>query len=331
MAFRTQCTLFIVSHTIKCWNNEKSRQYTRREMKAKPIFRNSWVLAILICILIFMVCIKIYNWLNSEGMKSENEYQYQYEKNGNENRLAIVSMMKAPKNIETWLRRHRDLGVSHFYIRLEDSPEIEGILSGMSDVTLKHGTSAEMNEYDAKQDRQNEWVNEVLKLAPLHNIDWVVHIDSDEILIGDLSEIFDLPTTIRTFWMQNLEAKFEDIPRAKDNCFVAKEFVDCSKKPKSCAAYGNGKGGARIGNDVRAWGPHRFKSSQRFEEPKLKRVFVEHYESCDFDMYKWKYTQLAKQDREINIPFPYYKEAIDAAKVNGDEELERVFRKYRVV
>lgn len=288
-------------------------------MKAKPLFRNIWILAILIGLIISIVCIKISKLWYSEGMQSV--------KSNYGNRLAIVSMMKSPKNIETWLKRHRDIGVSRFYIRLEDSPEVEQILVDMDDVVLKLGTSTEMNEYDAKQDRQNEWVNEALQLAK-SDIDWMVHIDSDEILIGDLSEIYTLPTNIRTFWMQNLEAKFEDIPRTKDNCFVAKEFVDCSKK-KGCAAYGNGKSGARVGDDVKAWGPHRFKSSQKFDEPKLQRVFVEHYESCDFDMYKWKYTQLAKQDREINIPFPYYKEAIDAAKVN-DEELERVFRKYRV-
>jgi len=36
--------------------------------------------------------------------------------------IAIVSMMYKPKNVESWLEIHRNLGISHFYIRLENTP-----------------------------------------------------------------------------------------------------------------------------------------------------------------------------------------------------------------
>ena len=37
-------------------------------------------------------------------------------------------MMKSPKNIDTWLRKHRNLGIQHFYIRLEETPDLEEYL-----------------------------------------------------------------------------------------------------------------------------------------------------------------------------------------------------------
>ena len=47
-------------------------------------------------------------------------------------------------------------------------------------------------------------------------------------------------------------------------------------------------------------------------------------------MYKSKFKQLAKEAK-TSIPFPYYLEAMDAAKnENSDEKLKDVFKKYRV-
>ena len=36
----------------------------------------------------------------------------------------IVSMIKKPKNIETWLEKNRAFGIKKFYIRLEETPEL---------------------------------------------------------------------------------------------------------------------------------------------------------------------------------------------------------------
>ena len=44
--------------------------------------------------------------------------------------IALVSMVKQPTNLPTWLRYHcHVLGVERFYIRLEDSPELAELLS----------------------------------------------------------------------------------------------------------------------------------------------------------------------------------------------------------
>ena len=244
--------------------------------------------------------------------------------------IGVISMIKDPKNIETWLKHHRGLGISRFYIRLEDTPGLESKLNAMPDIHLKIGKSTGVNEYDEIQTRQHSWVNEALKIARNDGIKWLVHIDADELLSGQMTEILTLPQSVRTFWMQNKEAKFSKVPGKSDNCFVASKVVDCGKNNNSCVAYQNGKAGGRTTSDVKANGPHRFKSNRESNPTKLKRVFVLHYESCDFDIFKTKFKGLAVQDKKIKIPFPYYNESIAAAKKNDDKKLYEIYQKYRV-
>ena len=244
--------------------------------------------------------------------------------------IGIISMIKDPKNIETWLQHHRDLGIRKFYIRLEGTPGLVSYLDSQSDVHFKIGKASGVNEYEEIQTRQHNWVNEALKLGRNDGIKWLVHIDADELLDGEISETLNLPITTRTFWMQNKEAKFSKVPEKKDNCFVASKVVDCGKHNNSCVAYQNGKSGGRTERDVTALGPHRMTSSNKSQSAKLKKVFVHHYESCDFDIFKKKFKSLSIQDKKIKIPFPYYKESISAAKKNDEEKLYNIYKKYRV-
>jgi hypothetical protein len=170
--------------------------------------------------------------------------------------------------------------------------------------------------------RQSKLVNDSLEKCKKDNIDWLILIDGDEILEGDLDEIRKLPRTAGTFWMQNYEAVYDKIPKDTDNCFIGSKFVNCSKG--MCASYANGKGGGRVGVS-KANGCHRFKSN--LKEVKLKSLIVKHYESCDFDQYIAKYKRLAKSNVS-EIPFPYYKESILA---EGDvDKLSEIYKKYRV-
>lgn len=251
--------------------------------------------------------------------------------------IAIVSMMKNPKNIDVWLAHHRTMGIARFYIRLEDTPSLEEYLAEQSDVVVWTGKSTGKNEYTNIQHRQQDAVSHALTLAAQDKMDWIIHIDADELLAGGeegLQEVRSLPDNVRVFWMQNVEAKFATIPRTTDQCFQAATFVNCSLRPADCASYGNGKGGGRVALDVSFHGPHRFTTSKsNTAEPKLSKLTVQHYESCDFDVYKAKYQALSVQDIDEKIPFSYYKESVAAAKLGGDEgdeALKQVFIKYRV-
>lgn len=269
----------------------------------------------------------------------------------NEGRIGIVSMMKNPKNMEHWLQHHRDMGVAHFYIRLEESPEWEAYLNEQPDVTLFVGKSTGINEYEEKQVRQTNFVNLALKQAlQSGSLDWLIQIDSDELLSGDLDEVRDLPESVRTCWMNNVEAVYEGVPGKNDSCFQAAKFRECSKGHDGCVSYANGKGGGRVAPDVSSFGSHRFKSGNKgsgrdkegsgrdkegHKEVQLKRLLVQHFESCDYDLYKEKYTQLSNTDTQIDIPFSYYHESIRAAEVaniTGNEDaLQCVYTKHRTV
>jgi len=236
------------------------------------------------------------------------------------NEIGIVSMMKNPIDLDYWLSTHRKMGVSKFYIRLEDpDPVTEQYLRNQPGVYLETGKSTGVNEYAEIQVRQNNWVNKVIGIKD--NITWLIHIDSDEILEGDLNEIKNLPGSVNTFWMQNAEAVYKDIPK-KGECFTASKFINCAEG--KCVSYGNGKGGGRKSKIV-ANGPHRMKSDTG-TEVKLKLI-LRHYESCDFDAYKNKFKRLSVQNKEPT-PFPYYNESMDAAKM-GENKLKCVYKKYR--
>lgn len=236
-------------------------------------------------------------------------------------RVAIVSCMKNPKNVETWLQLHRDLGIVKFYIRLEDTPQLVDYLQAQPDVFLEVGNSTSVDEYVDIMSRQTKIANDALEMCTNDTIDWLILIDCDEILEGDLGELCALPSDVGTFWMQNYEAVYDKIPYENDSCFSSSRFKNCSTD--DCASYVNGKGGGRVGVSESA-GCHRFKSS--LKEVKVNMI-VKHYESCDFGQYVSKYKRLANSDVS-GIPFQYYRDSIQA---NGDtNELEKIYKKYRV-
>jgi len=282
-------------------------------------------------IALIIICVLFNHWITKYLKWKSKEIKEGFSNNTN---VGIVSMIKNPKNIETWLDTHRKLGIKHFYIRLEDSSK-ESDLSKQSDITLQLGESTGINEYDEIQTRQNKWVDEALKMALTdgNQLGWLIHIDSDEILKGDLNVLNSLPDEVRTFWMQNHEAKFGAVPSKSDNCFSAISFTDCQKNSSKCVSYGNGKGGGRVAEDVSANGPHRMKSTYpNAVDQKMENIIVQHFESCDFDIYKQKFKQLANQDaRQKNIPFDYYNESIHAVNEGDDNKLHQIYKKYRVV
>lgn len=238
-------------------------------------------------------------------------------------RIAIISVMYRPKSINDWLQLHRNLGIVHFYIRLEDTPDLVEYLRSQPDVTLEVGTSNAGNQYNSIMDRQLKMANDALKLCKRDNIDWLIQIDCDEILEGDLNEILELPEDVDTFWMQNHEAVYDGIPSSKDTCFQAKFYKDCGTD--SCVSYVNGKGGGKVIEGVESNGCHRFKG--KLQEAKLNRLIVKHYESCDFEQYIKKYQRYQKDVKLDTIPFVYYRESI-LAKDNKDL-LTDIYKRYR--
>jgi hypothetical protein len=244
-------------------------------------------------------------------------------------KVAVVSMMRRPKDIDQWLEYHRAFGIVRFYIRLEDSEDLEEYLGNQNDITLDLGKSTGKDEYKEIQIRQCRMVDLALKKAEEDGIDWLIHIDCDELLDGDIKELQKLSEKVRTIIMNNKEAVYKDIPRENDLCFKAASFRDCASASSGCVSYVNGKAGGRVAEDVHCHGPHRFRSDRVDAEEKLVNITILHFESCDFNTYKQKFKHVAKEPKS-DIPFPYYNDSVAAARKDDDSALENVFRKYRV-
>ena len=233
-----------------------------------------------------------------------------------QSKIGFVSLMKNPIDLPLWLKYHRNLGISLFFIRLEDSPSWEEYLKGMEDVIVEVGSSDETgNNYSTLIERQKAFANQVLKdTQKTQNIDWLIHIDADELLHGDISAITDLSTDIKTVKMVNVEAVFDNQSAKRNTCFSATKFLRCDQGAP-CKSYVNGKSGGRTNMDgVYLAGPHDFAFSDgqdknTHQDIPFKKLHILHFEGCSFGGWVEKYHHLSKNDKK-DMPFPYYKESI---------------------
>jgi len=234
--------------------------------------------------------------------------------------IAFVSLIRNPIDLPLWLKYHRNMGIRRFFIRLEDSPSWEEYLKDMPDIVLEIGKSDNSgNNYSTLIERQVEFVNKTLKSAKnMGDIEWLVHIDADELLHGDISVLANLPSQFKTVKFENAEAIFDKTKQ--DTCFSAKEFLRCGKNAP-CKSYINGKPAGRIHSaGVSLAGPHDFAYNDKIDgegEFQYKMPFdtlhILHFEGCTFGAWVEKYFHLSKNDK-AEMPFDYYKESIKTAK-----------------
>ena len=274
--------------------------------------------------------------------------------------VGIITMMRDQKDVVHWLNYHLYKGVSRFYIRLEtldrEKDENIRILLSYPQVTLQIGdpsetpAAADIDEAGQRQMlRQRVWAAEAIKYAFKDGIDWLVHIDSDELLecqgsIGDAIVKDAMPQT-QTMIMSNVEAVYsEDRITTAQKCFQFETVRDCNQG--HCAAYANGKAVGRVTPFLREFGVHRFRYAGpgQDKEVNMTSLRVLHFESCNFMQYVGKFLRLSASEKR-DFPFPYYNESINVArgpacshaKSNKDvsqtckDAFAAVYRKYRIV
>lgn len=234
--------------------------------------------------------------------------------------IAFVSLIRNPIDLPLWLKYHRKLGVQRFFIRLEDSPSWEEYLKNMPDVILEIGESDKAgNNYSKLIERQIKFVNETLVRArKMSDIEWLVHIDADELLHGDISQFSGIPDNVKTIKFENAEAIFDKT--RQDTCFSATNFLRCGKNAP-CKSYVNGKPAGRIHDPkVSLAGPHDFAYDGKIEgedgfqyKMPFDNLHILHFEGCTFGAWVEKFFHLSKNDKADN-PFAYYKSSIETAK-----------------
>ena len=249
---------------------------------------------------------------------------FQAPKSKGQVRIGIAVMTRNPIAFETWLEHHRNIGIIHFFIRVEDSPQITKLLSmdrWKDHVTVTYATGSP--QYFTQMDRQNRHVNDSIRAARALGLTHLVHIDDDELIYRAAGkEAFHSQLSVmgaNSIKMRNIEAVYE-----KSDCNNPfKSTKTFCTNPKLFSAYGNGKSiGSLDYTDLKAHGPHIFTGKQ--ETIPSYFALVIHYESSCFYKWKQKFSSYANDSPDAckkgKIPFKFYCESLNS--VNSPTEID---------
>ena len=230
-------------------------------------------------------------------------------------RVGIVLLTKDPVEFNVWLDYHKRIGISKIYARLEDTQKtiIPKKHESFVDVELAAGVDLS-NNYTTLQHRQREFVNKMLARAKKDGINYLIHMDDDELFYIDkqfenVEALFStFPRYCNDIHFENMEARY--VPG--NSGFNTDLFRRC--RLGGCHSYANGKSAAKCGGGVKFLGPHRF-SGPSYQVP-YTAACVLHFESGNFNRWILKFEMLSKMDEKTNksIPFPFYHESLEAIK-----------------
>ena len=247
--------------------------------------------------------------------------------------IGISTTVKNPHQINDWIRYHLSIGFEKLYIVFDDENEDTSLVTKNPNVQI-FKNNAEWKQEISQLPNMDQFINEtkevmsrqitnftnVRSYAKKDNIDWLLHIDGDELFYPEdnpVYGIFNVDADSITF--QN----YEMIPRRDnyDNCF--KQGVDFKVYPGIFNAYSNGKSAVKVNSDAIIAGVHGFYGGKQHTSPVGK---ILHYPSCNFDEYINKYKILGKfADKwwnSVQIPFKFHTESRDIiTECSAREEL----------
>ena len=100
-------------------------------------------------------------------------------------RIGVACMTKRPSCFETWLRHHAfTIGAERIYLRVEDTPELEGILAQPpwdSIVKARHCKNT-VRDWSGQTHRQVVFVDDAIEWARADGLTHLLHCDDDELL-----------------------------------------------------------------------------------------------------------------------------------------------------
>lgn len=229
-------------------------------------------------------------------------------------RLGIVVMTKTPLGFHTWLAHHRRTGVEHFFVRVENTPELCAALRYAPDVTLQD--SVGVQSYSSQMERQTRHVIDSIPTSRKMGLTHLLHIDDDELLFcpngTDWFYSHLCASNASCLRLNNMEAVYES-STCVDPFQTTTRF---RKRPWEFGAYANGKS---IGNlsdpELSTEGPHTFTGSIKDLDSHVAVVL--HYESACFERWKSKFEAYARDGgldacQRQAIPFPFFCESLDA-------------------
>lgn len=240
--------------------------------------------------------------------------------------VGVVSMQTEPPDLGKWLHHHKCVGVARVYLRLEGAVS-EGVAATLAanrdwvDV-VEHDVGAPEDTPAQNTRRQEAFVNRVLTGSHPCTVDWLVHIDDDELLFANSSLVAAfaaVPAQHGVVRIDNVEAVLETFDPDATAAFPPSQTV-LFRAP--VAAYANGKCACRVGvSNITARGAHTFVGGgQPFALP-TRLVQVLHFECMSVAAWRRKFTRRAAgiSDSELrHVPFAYYRESVAAVRVPDD-------------
>lgn len=239
--------------------------------------------------------------------------------------FAIATVTRNPHRFGAWLDYYRRLGAAHVFLAVEQSPDVvaycEAHAAGF--VTLSVA-SEQSNPYFTLIDRQEAHVNAALAGCAVHGVDWLFHVDDDELLhfCEPWEEVARrVPRDADCLVLTNVEAVPDHA--GSDFTTISRFFLD----DDLFLCYVNGKAGGRVGSTA-ASGSHRFTGVEWLVP--LESAMLMHFESCPYGRWRDKFMHYASLQRKMSdIPFRFYVDSILACRRVVAERRERERRNER--
>ena len=265
-------------------------------------------------------------------------------------RIGIVCMTKKPSSFERWLLYHtRALHVHRFYIRVEDTPELEALLTSprWSDkVVATFTTDTGWRCWSGQTERQSNHVKSAVASALHDGVTHLLHIDDDELLYLPSGlralqrELARAPRGVSNVHALTLEAlvdrdKAEELDAGgagHDWCpFTACRAFRHRRQDYSAygsAAQASGKSFGVLSQGPMPMSPHHF-GVDRFHSATngfmrgtmllpAHIAAVLHFESTSFVRWQQKFEEYARRDREARAETAEKEAQREAARAAGE-------------
>jgi len=235
--------------------------------------------------------------------------------------FGIATTVKNPHQLNDWIKYHLRIGFNKLYIVFDDENEdISYIAEDPNVIIFKNNNNWQkelaqlpnMDNYinDKKEVMSRQILNftNVRRYALKQNIDWLLHIDADELFYTTepLNIIFN------NKYDSTLFQNYEMIPDRDNYENWFRDGIYFKINPGIYNAYGNGKSAVKVNSDSIIGGVHSFYGGNNTYSDLAK---ILHYPSCNFDEYIKKYKILGKFGDKwwdsVKIPFKFHTESRD--------------------
>lgn len=239
-------------------------------------------------------------------------------------KIASITMIKYPFDFHIWLHHYLNiLKLDYIILIIDDNLELYQKLLNVKNDKLKLFFVSNQNNYNVYtnlQSKQIFYINHFLPKCRELKINFLLHIDDDELLI--ISKKYNY--SIHSFIQKNLNLfihysnlKFQNFeavyPLSENNCFYTPYYKPCQSS--NCKSYVNGKSmGNLLFSNLKCIGPHDFSGSS-FDISEKDAILL-HFDNCHYIKWLSKFNNLSNSSQQVfnQIPFDFYKNSISLIK-----------------